>query len=48
MPANVEWSRDQKSGCGKSSLCLQAAGALVHAGTSVLLVDEDPQGTLRR
>lgn len=37
---------NQKGGCGKSSTCFHLAGAYAAAGSNVLLVDLDPQGSL--
>lgn len=37
---------NQKGGCGKSSTCFHLAGALSGSGSSVLLIDADPQGSL--
>lgn len=36
---------DEKGGCGKSTLAFMLAGAAAAKGLSVLLVDDDPQGT---
>lgn len=37
---------NQKGGVGKTTLCLNTAGALADAGQSVLVVDMDQQGNL--
>ena len=37
---------NQKGGCGKSSTCFHTAGYFAKAGSRVLLVDADPQGSL--
>lgn len=39
---------NQKGGCGKTTICMQLAGALGRAGHKVLVVDADTQGTAQR
>ena len=39
---------NKKGGVGKTSTCTHLAGAMAHEGKQVLLVDNDPQGSLGR
>lgn len=40
--------RKAKRGCGKTTLCMQLAGAFAHSGLRTLVIDMDPQGTALR
>ncbi|MBK1669184.1 hypothetical protein CKO28_14195 [Rhodovibrio sodomensis] len=45
MTATIISVVQQKGGVGKSTICMNVAGAYVEAGYKVLVVDADPQGS---
>ena len=48
MSAKIITVFNQKGGCGKTTLCMQLAGAFAHSGLRTLVIDMDPQGTALR
>src|SRR4028119_1528963 len=48
MAAKIIAVVNQKGGSGKTTVCMQLAGALARRGNKVLVVDADPQGTATR
>lgn len=45
MSAKIITVFNQKGGCGKTTLCMQLAGAFAYSGLRTLVIDMDPQGT---
>jgi chromosome partitioning protein len=48
MTAKLITVFNQKGGCGKTTITMNLAGALVQRGYATLVVDMDPQGTANR
>lgn len=48
MSAKIITVFNQKGGCGKTTLCMQLAGAFAYSGFRTLVIDMDPQGTALR
>lgn len=48
MSAKIITVFNQKGGCGKTTVCMQLAGAFAHTGYKTLVIDMDPQGTAMR
>ena len=46
MSAKIITVFNQKGGCGKTTLCMQLAGAFAHSGLRTLVIDMDPQGNM--
>ncbi len=48
MSAKIITVFNQKGGCGKTTVCMQLAGAFAQSGYRTLVIDMDPQGTALR
>lgn len=48
MSAKIITVFNQKGGCGKTTVCMQLAGAFANSGYRTLVIDMDPQGTALR
>lgn len=48
MSAKIITVFNQKGGCGKTTVCMQMAGAFANSGYRTLVIDMDPQGTALR
>ena len=42
MSAKIITVFNQKGGCGKTTLCMQLAGAFAYSGLRTLVIDMDP------